>query len=309
MGCIVISDQHAAPRQQRGAGIARLTVKRRWASRTEARGKPKGGPLADFTVQANVAAHQPHQLPADRQPQPGTAVAARGGAVSLAERLKHARLRLGGNTNTCVAYFKTQYVTVFALLKDAYRQRDFALLGKLQRIADQVGGHLANAVRIAVDQHRYLRRNMAQQLQFLGRCPLGQQLHHVLQRLAQIEINPVEFEFACLDLGKIENVVDDIQQGFARTPHGFREMPLPRVERCGQQQFRHAQNAVHRRADFMTHIGKELRLRQAGSFRQVLGLEQIILQTLALRHIQHGRHQTRGRAIGAREHRQIGAYP
>ena len=48
-------------------------------------------------------------------------------------------------------------------------------------------------------------------------------------------------------------------------------MPLPRRELGRLQQFRHAHDAVHRRADFVAHSREKLALRAAGPLRSLFG--------------------------------------
>ena len=76
----------ASPRREgRLAGIRR---------RLQANLEPEGRSAVERAVHADLAAHQPDQLPADRQPQPGAAVLAGGGGIGLAERAEDLRLGL-----------------------------------------------------------------------------------------------------------------------------------------------------------------------------------------------------------------------
>ena len=68
-----------------------------------------------------------------------------------------------------------------------------------------------------------------------------------------------------------------------------RMIALGAVELGVQQQFRHADDAVHRRANFVAHVGQELRLGLDRELRPVLGLQQFGIGPLkiarALRHL------------------------
>ena len=52
------------------------------------------------------------------------------------------------------------------------------------------------------------------------------------------------------------------------------EFALLRVERGVLQQLGHAEDAVHRRADLVAHVGQELALGPAGGLGALPGLEQ-----------------------------------
>ena len=91
-----------------------------------------------------------------------------------------------------------------------------------------------------------------------------------------------EIELAGLDLGEIENVVDDAEQRL-----GGRLAPVSRYSRCSavefgvQHQLGHADDAVHRRADFVAHVGQEFALGPVGLLGRFLGLMQGFLGMLA----------------------------
>ena len=76
----------------------------------------------------------------------------------------------------------------------------------------------------------------------------------------------LQIELAGLDLGEIENFLDQRQQRFAR---GLRRLGVGELlgrQRRVEQQIGHAENAVERRADFMADHGEEARLGAVGGF-------------------------------------------
>ena len=62
---------------------------------------------------------------------------------------------------------------------------------------------------------------------------------------------------AGLDLGEVEQVVDDAQQRLRRIAHRRDAAALLVVEALVLQHLHHAEHAVHRRADFVAHGGEE----------------------------------------------------
>ena len=77
-----------------------------------------------------------------------------------------------------------------------------------------------------------------------------------------------------LNFRKIQQVVDDVQQGHAGAVDFLDVVPLLRREVGIQGQIGHAHDAVHGRADFVAHIGQENAFGGIGRLCLVLGLAQ-----------------------------------
>ena len=67
--------------------------------------------------------------------------------------------------------------------------------------------------------------------------------------------------------------------------HDFAVLPLLRSKFRVQKQSRHADDAIHGGADFVTHIGQELALGPAGSFGSFPGVAHLLLDLLALSNV------------------------
>ena len=109
----------------------------------------------------------------------------------------------------------------------------------------------------------------------------GQQGHHVLQGEPEIEVDVLELHLLGLDLGEVQDVADDGEQGLGARLDGLGVVPLLLVELGVQQQVDHADDAVHGRADLVAHVGEEGALGLAGrlSFdRQLVGALDGVLQ-------------------------------
>ena len=235
--------------------------------------EPKTAALADNAVDADLARHQRRQAVADGQAKAGAAVFTRGRAVGLGEFGEQAPERLVGNADAGVANLETQAERLIVLLDDADADADGALFGKLDGIADQVEHDLAQTRRIAFDLGRYVVGRPPAQLEALGVGALFQQPDGAFDHLAQVEVDVLELEPAGLDLGVVEDVVDDGQQRLARFDHDLGIGALLLIEVGVHQQAGHAQDAVHRRADFMAHGGQEFRLGAVGRLGGVAGLD------------------------------------
>jgi SAM-dependent methyltransferase len=103
-----------------------------------------------------------------------------------------------------------------------------------------------------------------------GRSPAGQRPRNETSRPVRARSPPrecrasLELDLARFYLREIENVVDDGQQRFAGPADDLDILDLLTGERRVEQQGRHADDAVHRRADLMAHVREELRFGARG---------------------------------------------
>ncbi len=149
-------------------------------------------------------------------------------------------------------------------LLDGDVQDHFARIGELDGIAHQIHHDLAQATRIAHEPFRDVRQDVAGQFESFAVRPQGQRLHRVAEHFPDIERGLLQLQFAGLDLGEIKDVIDDGQQRLAGIADHGQVVPLGIRQRRVEHEFGHADDGVHRRADFMTHVGQEITLRTAG---------------------------------------------
>ncbi len=86
-----------------------------------------------------------------------------------------------------------------------------ALLCELDRIVAEVDQDLPESQRIAAEIVGDRRLDVEDQLKPLGRGLLGNQIADILQNLVEVEVDVLDRELAGLDLGEVENVVDDAE--------------------------------------------------------------------------------------------------
>ncbi len=89
--------------------------------------------------------------------------------------------------------------------------RNRAVIGKLDRIGGQVQQDLPQPPRIAHQQLRGLGSDTAFEVQPLVRGALREFPQRVGHRMPQGEVDTLQVELACLDLGKVQNIVDESQ--------------------------------------------------------------------------------------------------
>ena len=268
VGGVVVDHQHAAAGQ-----LARVGHRGQALRLLERQREPERRALAFAALDADLAVHQVDQVAADRQAEAGAAEAPRRRAVGLRERREQALSGLVRNADAGVANADVQAPRVV----HADGDDDLAAFGELDGVGQQVGQHLAQAVRIAAHGGGQAVVDAAGQFELLRMGARRHQLHHVFDRLVEIEVEGFDLELAGFDLREVEDVVDDRQQRLARAAHGFQERPLLGVERRLEQQLGEPQHAVHRRADLVAHVGQELALGLARVFGGGLGRAQLLL--------------------------------
>ena len=84
-----------------------------------------------------------------------------------------------------------------------------------------------------------------------------QQLYDRFDKLFELERLFFEVELAGLDLGEVENFLDQRKQHIAGSAHRLHIAFLLRTQRGVAQEVGHAQDAIEGRADFMRHHGEE----------------------------------------------------
>ena len=90
--------------------------------------------------------------------------------------------------------------------------QDLAFFCELDGIPGQVDQHLAQPPGVAAQITIYIRMDQAGHLQafFLG--ALGQAIGHILDRVAEVKVDHLEFESTCLNLGEVQDIIKEVQQ-------------------------------------------------------------------------------------------------
>ncbi len=103
----------------------------------------------------------------------------------------------------------------------------------------------------------------------------------VAEQVADCKFRLFQFELASFNFREIQNVVDEMQKAVCRRLDEVEVLPLFGREVGLERQARHPDNAVHRRADLMAHVGQEFTLGAAARFGCLLGHAQGFLRPLA----------------------------
>src|SRR5215467_59028 len=149
-------------------------------------------------------------------------------------------------------------------------QHYFAFVGGLRVINDKVDDDLSETNRIAEDASRQIALNVASHFEFFLVSTWGKQAHRVFEGVTKIELSLVEFELSRLDFRKIEQVIDQREQGIRGILDRAQVFALLAGERSAQRKLGHSHNRVHGCANLVAHVGKELALRFGRFFRDLL---------------------------------------
>lgn len=232
--------------------------------------------FARAAVNADLPAQQMRQVARDRKPQAGATVTAVAGTVDLMEGTENGLLLVGGNADASIAHSEDNASA--SLVTDV--QAHLATLGELDGIGQQVLEDLLQALAVGEQGGGYIRFSVY----FEGQ-PLvpGQRFEHAAQALDQafhLSAFRAHLELAGLDLGNVENVVDQVEQVIAGRVDRICELDLFIAQVAFgvfRQQFGQDQRAVQRRAQLVGHIGQELGLVLARALQLVGARLQLVL--------------------------------
>ena len=104
-----------------------------------------------------------------------------------------------------------------------------------------------------------------------------EQLNHLLDQRAESERTRIERELVGLDLGKVEDLLDQREQRLAGVARGLDVGGLLGRERRVEQEVGHAEDAVERCANLVRHHGEEARLGAARRLRGIACFRQRVL--------------------------------
>ncbi len=175
---------------------------------------------ARLALNPHPSAHQLDKAQRDGKPETGTAVASRGRAVGLCERVENMSLLLGRDADSRIGHDKVQRHDSGAGRLDVDAELDFAAARELDGIADDVQEHLPEPSFVAEQGLGHIGRDVARQLDVLLGGAHAEQPRRIFHAVPEIEFGPLEIEPAGLDLGEVEHVIDDLEQRFGRRLDG-----------------------------------------------------------------------------------------
>ena len=162
-------------------------------------------------VHPNTAVHQVDQSRRNRQPQPRAAESPRHRVVGLLEGIEDRGMLVRRDADARVADGEMDEHVLLRFFLDGDLQRDFPLLGELDRVAEQVDHHLPQPRSIAEHPPRDVRCDAAGQLQSLVMRAEREQLDRVSQIFAEVERRLVQLQVSGFDFREIEDIANHRQ--------------------------------------------------------------------------------------------------
>ncbi len=147
---------------------------------------------------------------------------------------------------------------------------DLALVGEFNGVANEVDQDLPQAGDVA-DQNfgNGVVHDISQIQPFLGGLG-GQQVQRLFDAGVQLKGMAFQIQFPGFDFGKVQNVVDDGQQGVGAAAGRLDVFALFVGQFGVQQQGGHANDSVHRRANFVAHVGQKFGFSERGFLQSLV---------------------------------------
>ncbi len=162
---------------------------------------------ARFRVDFDVTIHHVDELFTDRQSQPGALEITLHAGADLEERVEQARDLFRRDSHAGVAHAKRQIPLFHIGVQD-----NAAGVGELDGVVQQVGDHLLQAQRIAIQRQRHIVLDEHIQRQALAHHQRQIVAGNMVDHLTRREGTRLNLQLLGLDLREVENIADDFQQ-------------------------------------------------------------------------------------------------
>ena len=166
------------------------------------------GSAAGVVGQRQVAIHQADELTRDRKAKPRALEAARVRAVALLETVENSPSSVRRHARPGVDHGESRRAAFAALNRHA----DASVIGEFDCVASEVGEDLAQAHAVCANEARRGGAERGGDLDALALGARRQQFHHALGEPTQIDRLDHQIETPGLDLGQIEDFVDQRDQ-------------------------------------------------------------------------------------------------
>ena len=197
----------------------------------------------------------------DRETETGAAESAGRRGVGLGERLEHAVLVGGRDADAGVADLEAHDRDVDRRSETGIaRTHDLAGAVNFTALETRFTSTWRRRVGSPRTSRGQIGIRVGEQLEVLGVRGVAEERGDVFEEHARVEVDDLELELAGLDLGEVQDVVDDREESFGRGVHARGVLALLAVERGVEEQLAQADHGVHRRADLVAHRREELRL-------------------------------------------------
>ena len=209
----------------------------------------------------------------------------RGGEIGLGERSEDGGTGGGGDTDTGVGDGDSHQNIGIGPFGDRKLDPDLTAVGELDRVVAQIvqdlpephGVSHQGCRGVGIDHHHDLDPLLRRRGTLAGGRPL--------EGIAELELAVLQLQHARLDLGEVQDVVDQRQQGLAGLAQALGELALTTVQVGVEEEIVQTDHAVHRGTDLVAHGGQEVRLHGRSRHGLVPGLPERAHRLSAESHI------------------------
>ncbi len=159
---------------------------------------------------------------------------------------------------------------------------DFAVVGELHGVGDEIDENLAEPRGIGGDDGRQAGRGLDPEADLLFPGAGGEEGDGGLDAIGENEGRVLDLKPVSLDLGEIEHVVDDGEEVVAALADGFHALALLGIERGGAEEGGHADDGIHRCANLVAHRGEKLGLGARGLLGDAAGMIELTAGALEI---------------------------
>ena len=201
---------------RRGHSDRGFDVGREFLRQWQADSEVERASLSHFTFDPDAPAHHLHEALADGESEARASKTPRHGSIGLGEGLEETIQAGRRDADSRVSHGKLQ--AGFAVLRQgANTDLNFAALGELDGVSGQIEQDLLQSHPVAHDRIRRLLGHTAVEAQPILACPHGKDSRNLVQHPPQAEGGRFQFQFARLDLGGVQQVVQKRQEQVGRS--------------------------------------------------------------------------------------------
>ncbi|MFM1945251.1 MAG: hypothetical protein RI897_4233 [Verrucomicrobiota bacterium] len=163
-----------------------------------------------------------------------------------------------------------------------------AFLGKLECIDYEVRDDLVQASGVAVQAIGHISIDESDEFDPFGLGAIGDHFYRGIDGGPEVEVDLIEVDFSGLDLGEVEDFINDVEEGFRAVVDSFDVFGLVAVEAGIAEEDGHADDAVQGGSDFVADIGEELGFKPEGFYGGIPGVGEFGEEAFSFRDIDHG---------------------
>ena len=177
-------------------------------------------------------------------------------------------------------------------------QPDVARFGKFDGVAEEVDDDLAETLQIAKERRGNSGIQMPGNFEVLLAAPELHDFQDFAQASGELKFERAKFHHSRVHFGEVQNVIEQAEKRIGRSLYHFQIFALLRGDLGVENQVGHAENSIHRGAEFMADVSEEFAFCAAGCFGGFLGGAQRVLILFANGNIARSHADGPARTIG-----------